>query len=302
MVSRQSLVVGAAQGRKVMRIVVTGAGGQLGVELVEAGRAQGHDVVGVTREQLDVVDADAVSDTFRALRPDVVVHAAAWTAVDACEGDPERAFLVNARGARHVVEAAHAVGARVVYISTDYVFDGTKVGAYEVDDEPNPQSVYGASKLAGENSCGDDDVIVRISWVCGFHGSNMVKTIMRLATTHDELRFVDDQVGSPTFAADAAVAIMRLATIGRGGVFHVTNTGVTSWYGFAGDVLEAMGLDRGRVKPITTAELQPPRPAERPHNSVLANGSLLNAGIDLLPEYHVSLQRLVRRLLDDPQD
>jgi dTDP-4-dehydrorhamnose reductase len=284
-----------------MRIVVTGAGGQLGVELIEAGLAQRHDVVGVTREQLDVVDADAVSDTFRALRPDVVVHAAAWTAVDACEGDPERAFLVNARGARHVVEAAHAVGARVVYISTDYVFDGTKVGAYEVDDEPNPQSVYGASKLAGEESCGDDDVIVRISWVCGFHGSNMVKTIMRLATTHDELRFVDDQVGSPTFAADAAVAIMRLATIGRGGVFHVTNTGVTSWYGFAGDVLEAMGLDRGRVKPITTAELQPPRPAERPHNSVLANGSLLNAGIDLLPDYHVSLQRLVRRLLDDPQ-
>lgn len=284
-----------------MRIVVTGAGGQLGVELVEAGRAQGHDVVGVTREQLDVVDANAVSDTFRTLRPDVVVHAAAWTAVDACEGDPERAFLVNARGTRHVVDAAREVGARVVYVSTDYVFDGTKVGPYEVDDEPNPRSVYGASKLAGEESCSDDDVVVRISWVCGFHGANMVKTIMRLAATHDELRFVSDQVGSPTFADDAAIAIMRLATLGRGGVFHVTNTGVTSWFGFAGDVLESMGLDRGRVKPITTAELQPPRPAERPHNSVLANRSLVDAGIDPLPDYRMSLQRLVRRLLDESQ-
>lgn len=284
-----------------MRIVVTGAGGQLGVELVEAGRAQGHDVVGVTREQLDVVDANAVSDTFRTLRPDVAVHAAAWTAVDACEGDPERAFLVNARGTRHVVDAAREVGARVVYVSTDYVFDGTKVGPYEVDDEPNPRSVYGASKLAGEESCSDDDVVVRISWVCGFHGANMVKTIMRLAATHDELRFVSDQVGSPTFADDAAIAIMRLATLGRGGVFHVTNTGVTSWFGFAGDVLESMGLDRGRVKPITTAELQPPRPAERPHNSVLANRSLVDAGIDPLPDYRMSLQRLVRRLLDESQ-
>lgn len=284
-----------------MRIVVTGAGGQLGVELVEAGRAQGHDVVGATREQLDVVDANAVSDTFRTLRPDVVVHAAAWTAVDACEGDPERAFLVNARGTRHVVDAAREVGARVVYVSTDYVFDGTKVGPYEVDDEPNPRSVYGASKLAGEESCSDDDVVVRISWVCGFHGANMVKTIMRLAATHDELRFVSDQVGSPTFADDAAIAIMRLATLGRGGVFHVTNTGVTSWFGFAGDVLESMGLDRGRVKPITTAELQPPRPAERPHNSVLANRSLVDAGIDPLPDYRMSLQRLVRRLLDESQ-
>lgn len=284
-----------------MRIVVTGAGGQLGVELVEAGRAQGHDVVGATREQLDVVDANAVSDTFRTLRPDVAVHAAAWTAVDACEGDPERAFLVNARGTRHVVDAAREVGARVVYVSTDYVFDGTKVGPYEVDDEPNPRSVYGASKLAGEESCSDDDVVVRISWVCGFHGANMVKTIMRLAATHDELRFVSDQVGSPTFADDAAIAIMRLATLGRGGVFHVTNTGVTSWFGFAGDVLESMGLDRGRVKPITTAELQPPRPAERPHNSVLANRSLVDAGIDPLPDYRMSLQRLVRRLLDESQ-
>ena len=284
-----------------MRVVVTGAGGQLGVELVEAGRAQGHDVVGLTREQLDIVDAAAVSASFRAIGPDVVVHAAAWTAVDACEEDPERAFVVNARGTRHVVEAAHEVGARVVYISTDYVFDGTKVGAYEVDDEPNPRSVYGASKLAGEESCSDDDVIVRISWVCGFHGSNMVKTIMRLAATHHELRFVDDQVGSPTFADDAAVAIMQLAARDRGGIFHVTNTGVTSWYGFAGDVLEAMGMDRSRVKPITTAELQPPRPAERPHNSVLANGSLLDVGIGPLPEYRASLRRLVRRLLDDQQ-
>lgn len=284
-----------------MRILVTGAGGQLGVELVEAARRLGHDAHGLTREQLDVTDVGAVIAAFESVRPDVVVHAAAWTAVDACESDPGRAFLVNARGTRNVVDAAHAVGAHVVYVSTDYVFDGTKVGAYEIDDEPNPRSVYGASKLAGEEACSDSDTIVRISWVCGYHGANMVKTIMRLAGSHDELRFVDDQVGSPTFAEDAASAIIALATLRHAGIVHVTNTGVTSWYGFAGDVLEAMGLDRRRVKPITTAELQPPRPAERPHNSVLSNGSLVSAGIDPLPEYRESLERLVRRLLDDPQ-
>ena len=284
-----------------MRILVTGAGGQLGVELVEAARRFGHDVHGFARESLDVTDAGAVTIAFETVRPDVVVHAAAWTAVDACEADPGRAFLVNARGTRNVVDAARAVGAHVVYVSTDYVFDGTKVGAYEIDDEPNPRSVYGASKLAGEEACSDTDTIVRISWVCGYHGANMVKTIMRLAGTHDELRFVDDQVGSPTFAEDAAPAILQLAALRRSGIVHVTNTGVTSWYGFAGDVLETMGLDRSRVKPITTAELQPPRPAERPHNSVLANGSLVAAGIDPLPGYRESLERLVRRLLDDPQ-
>jgi dTDP-4-dehydrorhamnose reductase len=284
-----------------MRFVVTGAGGQLGVELVEAAKSLGHEVVGLTREELDVVDANAVNVTFGMLRPDVVVHAAAWTAVDACEEDPDRAHLVNGVGTLHVVDAAHRVGARVVYVSTDYVFDGSKTSAYEVDDEPNPRSVYGASKRAGEEACSADDIIVRISWVCGYNGSNMVKTIMRLAATQDELRFVSDQVGSPTFADDAAVAIVRLAERGVGGTFHVTNSGTTSWFGFAGDVLEAMGLDRNRVKPITTAELQPPRPAERPLNSVLANDSLVAAGIDPLPDYRESLRRLVRRLLADAQ-
>jgi dTDP-4-dehydrorhamnose reductase len=284
-----------------MRIVVTGAGGQLGIELVESARSRGHEVAGFTRQQLDVVDADAVVAAFRQVRPDVVVHAAAWTAVDACEADPGRAFLINARGTRNVVDATRAVSARVIYISTDYVFDGSQHEAYDVDDAPNPRSVYGASKLAGEEACTDDDLIVRISWVCGYHGANMVKTIMRLAGGHDELHFVDDQVGSPTFADDAAATIIQLAECAAGGVVHVTNSGVTSWYGFAGEVLEAMGLDRTRVKPITTAELQPPRPAERPQNSVLANRSLVATGIDPLPDYRESLRRLVRRLLDDAQ-
>jgi dTDP-4-dehydrorhamnose reductase len=246
-----------------------------------------------------VVDDVAVLTACREYHPDVVVHAAAWTAVDACESDPERAFRVNARGTQNVVAAARAVGAQMVYISTDYVFDGTKSGPYEVSDEPNPQSVYGASKLAGEDACGEEDLVVRISWVCGYHGSNMVKTIMRLAATHDDMRFVDDQVGSPTFADDAAHAIVELAERAQRGTVHVTNSGVTSWYGFAGDVLEAMGLSRDRVKPISTAELQPARPAQRPHNSVLANGSLAAKGVDLLPHYRESLKHLVRRLHDD---
>jgi len=282
-----------------MRIVVTGAGGQLGVEVVAAGQARGHTIVGLTREDLDVTDADAVMKAVRASTPDVVIHTAAWTAVDACELDAARAHRVNALGTQHVVAAARATGSRVLFISTDYVFDGSKSGAYEIDDVPKPASVYGASKLAGERTCSSEDLIVRISWVCGFHGSNMVKTIMRLAQTQDELQFVDDQVGSPTFADDAAKTLIRLAECAATGVMHVTNQGVTSWFGFAGDVLEAMGLDRSRVTPIATADLRPPRPAQRPPNSVLSNTSLIAAGLEPMPDYRLSLTRLVRRFMGE---
>lgn len=279
-----------------MKLFVTGAGGQLGHELVEAIRAAGHEPIATTHAQLDITDEEAVRIAIGSAKPDVVIHAAAWTAVDACEGDIEKAMLVNGTASKYVADAAHAVGARVVYISTDYVFDGSKPTPYNEDDVPNPQSAYGASKLAGEQAMSEQDAIVRISWVCGFHGANMVKTILKLGATMSELKFVDDQIGNPTFADDAAKAIVNIATSGLGGIWHVTNQGVVSWYEFAREVLLTAGMDAAKVKPIATSDLQPPRPAKRPANSVLHNGRMIAEGMAILPDFREPLARLVRRL------
>jgi dTDP-4-dehydrorhamnose reductase len=278
-----------------MKLLITGANGQLGHELVRATIAAGHEVIATSHETLDITDKTAVDDVITSARPDVVIHAAAWTAVDACESEPEKALLVNGTATKFIADAAHAVGAHVVYISTDYVFDGSKASAYDESDATNPQSVYGSSKLAGEKVLGVTDAIVRISWVCGFYGANMVKTILRLAE-QPQLKFVDDQIGNPTFADDAAEMIVRLATEKRPGTWHVTNQGEVSWYEFAREVLIAGGFDADKVAPIKTHELQPPRPATRPFNSVLNNASLKNAGIALLPDFREPLARLVSQI------
>ena len=277
-----------------MRVFITGAGGQVGHELVTA--FADHDVIAVDHAALDVTDRAAVLAAITAAQPETIVHAAAWTAVDACEGDPAHAQRVNTDGTRNVVEAARAVDARVVYFSTDYVFDGEKPDPYVETDTPNPQSEYGRSKLGGERALGGDDTIVRISWVCGRHGNNMVKTILRLAAEHDTLQFVDDQRGNPTFADDAARMVARLVEERRSGIFHVTNQGAVSWFEFAQSVLSSAGLDPARVSPIATADLVPQRPAPRPANSVLDNAALRAAGISLLPDFHEPLDRLVHEL------
>ena len=278
-----------------MKFLITGANGQLGHELVRATIAAGHEVVATSHETLDITKKSDVDAAITSARPDVVIHAAAWTAVDACESDPEKALLVNGTATKYIADAAHSVGAHVVYISTDYVFDGSKATPYEEGDATNPQSVYGSSKLAGELALGATDAIVRIAWVCGFYGANMVKTILRLAE-QPQLKFVDDQIGNPTFADDAAEMIVRLAIEKRPGTWHVTNQGDVSWYEFAREVLMAAGFDAGKVAPIKTHELQPPRPAKRPFNSVLNNASLKNAGIDLLPDFRIPLKRLVSQI------
>ena len=278
-----------------MKVLITGTNGQLGHELVRATIAAGHEVVATSHETLDITKKSDVDAAITAARPDVVIHAAAWTAVDACESDPEKAMLVNGTATKYIADAAHEVGAHVVYISTDYVFDGSKATPYEEGDATNPQSVYGSSKLAGERALGATDSIVRIAWVCGFYGANMVKTILRLAE-QPQLKFVDDQIGNPTFADDAAAMIVRLAAEKRPGTWHVTNQGDVSWYEFAREVLIAGGFDPDKVAPIKTHELQPPRPAKRPFNSVLNNASLKNAGIDLLPDFRIPLKRLVSQL------
>jgi dTDP-4-dehydrorhamnose reductase len=189
----------------------------------------------------------------------------------------------------------------VAYVSTDYVFDGTKASPYVEDDAPNPVSAYGRSKLAGERALGPDDLTVRISWVCGANGSNMVRTILRLLGGNPVLSFVDDQVGCPTITSDVAPLIVGLAADGRTGTWHATNQGAVSWWQFARDVVEIAGEDPERVLPIATADLVPARPARRPANSVLDNRALRLAGIPLLPHYRDSLPALVRRLQGDLQ-
>jgi dTDP-4-dehydrorhamnose reductase len=282
-----------------MRVLVTGAGGQLGRELVEAFTgplSRSVELVALDRAALDVGDRDAVLGAITTLRPDAVVHTAAWTAVDDCEADPDRAWRVNALGTRHVADGARRVGAHVTYVSTDYVFDGTKDEPYVEWDETGPRSAYGRSKLGGERELDPGSTTVRTSWVFGRHGHNMVKTLLRLAAGDGEVRFVDDQRGCPTAADDLASAIRHLVTARLPGVFHVTNQGATTWYDFARDVFTAAGADPARVLPVATAELDPPRPAARPANSVLDNAALRLSGVPLLPDHREPMGRLVKEL------
>jgi len=282
-----------------MRVLITGAGGQVGRELVETFTSDAHEVIGFDHASLDITNRDAVLAAITQVHPDAIVHSAAWTAVDACETDPEKAFLVNGLATRFLVEGARIVGAPVHYVSTDYVFDGRKTEPYLEWDQTAPASVYGASKLAGERELDPGSSIIRTSWVCGYHGGNMVKTILRIAAENDTLGFVDDQRGHPTFADDLASMIKRIVVERRSGTFHVTNQSAVSWFEFAQEVLIASGAEPERVLPVATADLQPSRPALRPANSVLDNAALRLSGIPLLEDFRVPLRRLVQRILAD---
>jgi dTDP-4-dehydrorhamnose reductase len=286
-----------------MRLLVTGAGGQLGHDVVAAATAAGDEVAACDHARLDVTDRDAVLGAITTWRPDAVVHCAAWTAVDACEGEPERAFTANALAVRWVAEACDRAGAHLVHLSTDYVFDGTLDRPYTEWDATAPTSVYGTSKLAGEREAlvlGPQAAVVRTSWVCGEHGSNMVATVLRLAPEREgqegALAFVDDQRGHPTFTADLADVVRKLVVDRRPGLFHVTNQGAVSWFDFAQAVMTAAGHDPARVKPIATADLDPPRAAPRPANSVLDNAALRLSGLPLLADFREPLERLVSKL------
>jgi dTDP-4-dehydrorhamnose reductase len=283
-----------------VKILITGAAGQLGTDLTRmATEDTHHQVVAADRTRLDVGDRDMVLGALTELRPDLVVHAGAWTAVDACEADPERAWRANALGCRHMAEGAAIAGAHLVSISTDYVFDGTSSRPYHEWDPTNPQSAYGRSKLGGEREVLGrlaGAAVVRTSWLFGPHGTNMVKTVLQLATAGGPLHFVDDQRGCPTYTGDLAGLILDLGLSRRPGVFHVTNQGATTWYEFARQVVGFAGLDPAMVKPIATADLSPPRPARRPANSVLDNAALRLSGVPLLPDHREPLERIVKML------
>lgn len=279
-----------------MKTLITGAAGQLGVELVQHCVEMGDDVIAADRNVVDITDADAVHALLAEHRPDAIINAAAYTAVDACETNVDIAEAVNATAVGHLRSACDAFGAHLVHVSTDYVFDGTLDRPYVETDATNPQSVYGRTKLAGEVAARSGASIARTSWVCGEHGNNMVKLVLRLAVGDGPLAFVDDQRGHPTFTADLATALRTLAVERRPGTFHLTNAGAVSWFEFVGDILEAAGHDRGRVLPIATADLDPPRPAPRPANSVLDNAAWRAAGNEPLRDFREPLAELIARL------
>lgn len=280
-----------------MRILVTGAGGGLGQDLVHCmAMSCGLEVIAARHADLDVSQRAMVMEAMVGLRPDVVIHAAAWTAVDECEAHPDRAWAVNALGTRHVAEGARRVGAHVCYVSTDYVFDGRSTRPYTEWDQPNPLSVYGRSKLGGEAEVDPTSTVVRTSWLYGRRGGGFVGSVLRMARAGAALAFVDDQLGSPTNAADLAPAIRALATDHCPGLFHLTNQGATTRYGLAQAVLAAAGLDPEQARPISTGALEPPRPAPRPAYSVLDNAAWRLSGLEPLPVWQDSLDPLVREL------
>jgi dTDP-4-dehydrorhamnose reductase len=280
-------------------VLVTGAGGQVGREATVLFERAGWDVTGVDHQGLDIVDRSAVHECIEGLRPDAVVNLAAWNAVDLAESEPEGAMAVNAMAVRHLATACRRVGAHLTHVSTDYVFDGTKPvpGRYDEWDPINPLSAYGRSKAAGEREAGPDALVVRTSWVCGAQGGNVVKTVLGLAADPERtLSFVTDQRGCPTMAADLAATLILLAGEGTTGLFHVINERPVTWYEFVQEILVAGGHSPDRVRPITTAEMDPPRPAPRPANSALDGAALRIGGFPPMRDHGEALEELVRAL------
>lgn len=297
--------------------MVTGAGGQVGVDLLDvlAGvtplggdssfqpdeeiRDDEFEVLGLTHHELDVTDRDAVLRSLTRTRPDVVVHLAAYTAVDRAEGDVDACFAVNERGTANLSWGAHEVGAHLVAISTDYVFDGRKGEAYVESDEPNPLNVYGASKRAGELTCTPEDSVVRTSWVMGVRGKNVVHTIADRATSGADVRFVNDQTGTVTASSDLARALVVFVRERPGGLWHVANSGATTWYDIAEYVGALLGRDEGFATPIESRELAAFQVAARPTRSDLDTHRFA-ARWESLPEWHGAVERLVndRRFLE----
>jgi dTDP-4-dehydrorhamnose reductase len=269
-----------------MRLLITGAAGMLGRDLAAAAAGAGHDVVALSRAELDISDRAAVRAATNEARPDAVVNCAAYTNVDGAESEPELAHAINGDAAGHVAGAAANAGAHVVHVSSDYVFDGAKREPYLESDATGPQSQYGSSKLAGELAVAEHapggHTIVRSSWLFGVHGPCFPATIARLARAREELNVVDDQVGCPTFTGHLAHALLGLAAGPPKSVLHVAAAGECSWFDFAREIVAATDAECD-IRPCTTAEF--PRPATRPAYSVLRS----ERGAPELPEWRHGL-------------
>jgi dTDP-4-dehydrorhamnose reductase len=295
-----------------MKILVTGSRGQVALSLMERGAAAGIDVVAAGRPELDLTDTTSIAASLQRASPDVVVNAAAYTAVDKAEAEPELAMRVNGEGAAAVARVSAAMGLPIIQLSTDYVFDGTSPHAYEEQDPTAPASAYGRSKLAGERAVAAENprhAILRTAWVYSPFGHNFVKTMLRLGENRNEVAVVADQRGAPTYAIDIADAILAIAGAlrtgdgARTGIFHVTGTGEATWAEFAQDIFDLAtehGRPRVRVRPITTADY--PTAAKRPANSQLSTGKLAHSYGITLPPWRHSLRACIARLFHPTRD
>ena len=279
-----------------MKVLITGVSGRLGYDAAKSLATRGIPFFGVSSKELDVTDRDAVLRAFREYRPDAVLHCAAWTKVDLAEEEPERCMRINADGTRYIAEACRELNAKLLCISTDYVFPGTGGRLWETDDPTGPLNVYGKSKLAGEKAVQellDRYYIVRTSWSIGEHGSNFVKTMLRLAQTNDELCVVDDQIGSPTFTADLAPLLCDMLATEKYGVYHATNEGFCSRAELAEEIFWQTGKNVA-VRHVSTEEYG--AKAARPKNSRLSKVSLDAGGFTRLPDWKDALSQYLTLL------
>ncbi|WP_029422352.1 dTDP-4-dehydrorhamnose reductase [Alicyclobacillus macrosporangiidus] len=281
-----------------MKVLICGAYGQLGRELLRF-TPPFADVSAFGRKELDVADYNQVLDAVNEIKPDAIINVAAYTAVDLAEQEEDHAYLVNANGSRNLAVAAEQVGAKYCYVSTDYVFDGLSTMPYREYDMTSPMNVYGRSKRAGEilaQTLTRKYFIVRTSWLYGMHGSNFVKTMIRLGREGGTVRVVNDQTGSPTYAVHLAKFIWKLVATDRYGIYHATNSGCCTWYEFARAIFEECELSAD-VEPCSTKDF--PRPAPRPAYSVLDHMQIRINGFPDLPHWRAGLREFIQELKDN---
>ena len=279
-----------------MRVLVTGADGQLGYDVVNKLKKLDIDHIGVEKKDFDLTNKKETIDFIFGYEPDVIVHCAAYTDVDQAELERELCYKVNVEGTKYVAEVAKKSNAKILYISTDYVFDGQGKEPFEVTDKPNPINYYGETKYQGEQEVQnllDKYFIVRTSWVFGEHGNNFVKTMLKLGKERDELSVVADQYGSPTYTGDLADLIVEMIKTVKYGIYHATNEGFCSWYNFAESIFEKSGIDM-KVNPISSDDY--PTKAKRPLNSRLSKENSDKSGIDRMPHWEDAITRFIEEL------
>ncbi len=279
-----------------MKILVTGVKGQLGYDVVNELKGRGIETVGVDIEEMDITDASGVNRVIKEAAPDAVIHCAAYTAVDAAEENEELCRRINAEGPRNIAEVCRELDIKMIYISTDYVFDGEGERPWEPEDRRAPASVYGRTKYEGELAVQElleKYFIVRIAWAFGINGKNFVRTMLNLSKNHDTVCVVNDQFGSPTYTYDLAKLLADMALTEKYGVYHATNEGVCSWYEFACAIFEEAGIPM-KVIPVSTEEYG--AKAKRPANSRMNKEKLTENGFDRLPPWRDALKRYLEVL------